>query len=365
MSAGQPILPLNDVRGRLVKRFRALANDLPSYAARVSSECARFPIGTMFPFAVPAMALDVAKDAGAAERDAAERLLGGAIASLERQHRKPALEIRTADAKCIGFGWCLLALAVHERSGGSARFAEVRRHLSSVMNSDLRAREFGPLDSYSGRCWPFDTVPGVLGLHLSAALDGHSDWAETVAGHVRWIRGRGRDARLDLPVSFVSAAKRSASAPRGCDLSLRQGLTELLDPDLAREHWREYTRHFWQEQLWAGGFREYPRGASGQSDIDSGAILAGMGFVATAFGLGAAACAGDSGRTARLAGMFRMTSALVGAGKLAMHLPPLRTLPPRYRRMFDAKAETGFLFGDVCLLHSLSWPAFVRAERMR
>lgn len=363
MSDGEPILPLSDVRARLVRRFRTLANDVPAYERRVSSECASFPIGTMFPFAVPAMALDVTDGAEAAEREAAARLLDGAIRSLERQHRRPALEIKSANGKCIGFGWCLLALTVHERRGGSARFAEVRRRLSNVMNSDLRAHQFGPLDSYSGRCWPFDTVPGVLGLQLSAAIDGNAEWAEAAAEHVRWIRGAGRDARLDLPLSYVSAAKHSITAPRGCDLSLRQGLTELLDPELARDHWRSYVRHYWQEQIWAGGFREYPPGVRGRRDADSGALLAGMGFVATAFGLGAAASAGDAGRTARLAGMFRVTSALVGAGKLAMHFPPLRNLPPRYRRIFDAKAETGFLFGDVCLLHSISWPAFVRSER--
>lgn len=336
---------------------------MPGYERRVSSECASFPIGTMFPFTVPAIALDVTKGAGAAERDAAERLLDGAIRSLERQHRRSATEIKSAHGKCIGFGWCLLALAAHERTGGSAHFAEVRRHLSRVLNADLRERGFGPLDSYSGRCWPFDTVPGVLGLQLSAAIDGNAEWTEAAAEHVRWIRGPGRDTRLDLPLSFVSSAKRSITAPRGCDLSLRQGLTELLDPDLARDHWRSYVRHYWQEQVWAGGFREYPPGVQGRRDADSGALLAGMGFVATAFGLGAAASAGDAGRTARLAGMFRMTSALVGAGKLAMHIPPLRNLPPRYRRIFDAKAETSFLFGDVCLLHSISWPAFMRSER--
>jgi hypothetical protein len=70
-----------------------------------------------------------------------------------------------------------------------------------------------------------------------------------------------------------------------------------LWPDLARDWYAAYARHFWQDQGWAAGFREYPRDAGKPAtffEIDAGPIIRGFSPAANAFGL-AACCSGARG----------------------------------------------------------------------
>jgi hypothetical protein len=350
-----------------MRTFEAFAADMPAYSARVSRECSRFPIGPLLPFAVPAISFSIAAASGGPPKDSdfaiASEYLDAGIAAVERKHKAPLLAIPPGTHDSIYLGWALLALAIHEQASGSTTCREKRRHLAGVFLADLTKRNGAALNSYPGKCWPFDTVPGVLGLMLSDEID-HTDVSrDAIRRHLDWMKGDGLDPAFDLPRSFVSPKSGKHHPPRGCDLSLRQGLTEVLDPEMAQRHWRAYTKHFWQEQGWAGGFREYPRGYQGKSDFDSGALLSGFGFVATAFGLLAAASAGDRWRTWRLGMMFGVVDAAIGTVTLGHHVPFPKPVVTMSRRLLDHRLTTAFLFGDVCLLHTVSWPLFVQRRQ--
>lgn len=363
------IAPLKGTRRNLMRRFTAFAADMPAYAARVSRECSRFPIGPLLPFAVPALALSIAGADGGpptpAELETAGAYLDAGLAALEKKHHVPVLEIQPGSQDSIYLGWALLALAVHEQAAGHSERSDKRRHLAAVLRADLLKRKGVALNSYPGKCWPFDTVPGLLGLKLSDELDNSIASAGAIQGHLDWMLADGRDPALDLPLSYIAPKSGKHHPPRGCDLSLRQGLTEILDPDMARAHWRAYTKHFWQEQVWAAGFREYPRDYRGAADSDSGALLSGFGFVATAFGLVAAASAGDRWRTWRLSMMFAVVDTCLSAVTLGHWVPFPKPAVKLSRQLLDHRLTSGFLFGDVCLLHSVSWPLLVQSRQQR
>ncbi|NLE57555.1 MAG: hypothetical protein GX616_04290 [Planctomycetes bacterium] len=78
---------------------------------------------------------------------------------------------------------------------------------------------------------------------------------------------------------------------RGCGDSFMLIHLPELWPELADEWYARYERRFWQHRWTAAGFREFPKGTpQGEwyMDVDSGPVLAGHGFAACAFGVGAA-----------------------------------------------------------------------------
>jgi hypothetical protein len=82
-----------------------------------------------------------------------------------------------------------------------------------------------------------------------------------------------------------------ATLARGCSNSyVTIGAPELW-PEVARDFYARYERHYWQRRLGAVGFREFPAGRAGGDwymDVDAGPVVAGFGFAASAFGVGAA-----------------------------------------------------------------------------
>ncbi len=348
------------IQRRLAKQFIARTEDMTTYRARVAAECDGFPEGDLFPFAFPALALCADLERGRAARgarDAAKALV---------EASRMAVSARLGDVRalepgiCEGvyLGWLALVLARWEHVSGETVHAAERRHLCTILRAELEALpEGGPLDSFPDACWPFDTIPPLVALKLSDALDRESRSARAVERHLVWIETRGRDAATGLPASHVDRHHApDGSPPRGCDLSLRVGLMKLLDESRAQQLYRSYVRRFWSERILIAGFREYPRGHTGREDVDSGPILLGLGMAASAFGLNATRAAGDSLRELRLGlslfkfdVLWRLTCALFKRQLTGRELPGLGA-------QIATDCVTGFLFGDVSLVLTLTWP---------
>ena len=348
------------IQRRLAKQFIARAQDLPAYRRRVAVECDGFPEGDLFPFAFPALALCADLERGRGARGARE------AASALVEASRAAVSARLGDVRVLGpgareavyLGWLALVLARWEQVSGETTHADERRHLCAILRTELEALpEGGPLDSFPGMCWPFDTIPPLLALKLSDALDGESRSAAAIERHLVWIETCGSDAATGLPASHVGRHREPDGAPpRGCDLSLRVGLMKLLDESRARTIYRQYTRHFWSELFLIAGFREYPSGHAGHMDADSGPIVLGLGMAATGFGLNATRAAGDSLRGLRLGVLlfkFDVLWRLAGAlFKRQLH----GRVMPGLGAPIATDCVTGFLFGDASLVLTLTWP---------
>lgn len=348
------------IQRRLAKQFITRAQDMPAYRRRVAEECAGFPEGDLFPFAFPALALLADLERGRGARGAREA--AGELVEASRQ----AVSSRLGDVRMLGpgaregvyLGWLALVLARWEQVSGDTSHAAERRHVCGILRAELEALpEGGPLDSFPGISWPFDTIPPLVALKLSDVLDRESRSAAAIERHLVWIETRGNDPATGLPASHVDRHHApNGSPPRGCDLSWRVGFMKVLDESRARKLYQQYARHFWSELFLFAGFREFPVGRLGRGDADSGPIVLGIGMAATGFGLNATRAAGDSLRELRLGVLlfkfdvlWRLAAALFKRQLHGREVPGLGA-------PIDTGCTTGFLFGDASLLFTLTWP---------
>ena len=347
------------IQRRLAKGFIARARDIASYRRRVAAECDGFPEGDLFPFAFPALALcaDLERGRGApGAREAARALVEASRAAVTaRMGELRALEPGAREA--VYLGWLALLLVRWEQVSGDATHATERRHLCALLLAELETAGGGPLDSFPGNCWPFDTIPPLVALKLSDELDRTTQATAAIERHLVWIESRGSDPATGLPASHVDQRHApNGSSPRGCELSFRVGLLKLLDTARAQKLYRNYVRHHWSELLVAAGFREYPHGRTGRADADSGPVLFGLGMAATGFGLNATQAAGDSLRALRL-GVLLFKVDVIWRLVVALFKRRLQNLEvPGLGAPVATDCVTGFLYGDVSLLLTLSWP---------
>lgn len=352
---------------RLAATFLAHSRSIDLYAQRVRSECqGTFPEGDLFPYVFPALSLAVLAREGEVKMSEAQAasvvLLDRArSAVIARLGDIPAM--RPGIRESVYLGWLALGFGIHRAAFGDTRHDDDRRHLCSVMLAELEARGGAPLDSFPNKCWPFDTIPPLVALQVSDRIERSAVSAPAIRRHLDWIAAQGTDPSLGLPWSWVSIKGTSAPhAPRGCDISLRVGLLRMLDPAAARTLYAAYVRSYWRELGIMAGFREYPHARTGGIDADSGSIVAGIGMVATGFGIGAAAAMGDRWRSWRLRSQLAIVSTALWVFALGGRRTPFRKQLRRLGRLHDPHAVTGFLFGDACLFLTLTWPARWREE---
>ncbi|MBI5168756.1 MAG: hypothetical protein HZA61_04625 [Candidatus Eisenbacteria bacterium] len=349
------------IRRRLARAFVVRSLDVTAYSNRALDECGGFPEGDLFPFVFPAIALAARSRTGDVPREhalaASRAMLDSARETVRRTIGEPST-LRAGVRQGVYVGWLALAHGVYREASGDGRYDDERRALCAVLRDELDEAGGGPLDSFPGIRWPFDTVPPLVALAVSDRIDGTCDAAWRIERHHAWVLEHAMDDATGLPSSLVGDRPPFArSAPRGCDLSLRFGMLRLLAPELARTWYGRYTRAFWCERGWLAGFREYPKGSSkGGADPDSGPIVAEVGMAASAFGLAATRTMGDRLRYGRLAmqlaawdAVWRLAG-LVAGERLRAYRPMGDTM------RIDPEYVTGFLFGDACLFLTLSWP---------
>jgi hypothetical protein len=111
-----------------------------------------------------------------------------------------------------------------------------------------------------------------------------------------WV-GQARERFVDpgtgLLIQAVSAGADPLDAPRGSGTFLASWFLSFADPALSRELYEAGREELSGSILRFGMMREYPRGASGWGDVDSGPVVLGYGVSSTGFALGAARAHGD------------------------------------------------------------------------
>jgi hypothetical protein len=199
----------------------------------------------------------------------------------------------------------LLILGIEHRLGLSEHDALAQRLAVHLRRKSLEFPH-AHARSYPGSArWPADqsVTLAALYLHDREHRTGHSTLPVA-----RWLTWISQHQTRSLPWSAVGGVS-YARIPRGCALSFMTNYMAVFAPEASARFYANYRRERAIGAFGWSGFREWPRGHSGRSDVDAGPVLFGWGTAATGIGLGAARLHGDA---AQFAGIERIADT-VGA----------------------------------------------------
>lgn len=207
--------------------------------------------------------------------------------------------------------WSLYVLAEYARAVGPAnmspRLATALATDADAFAAELHKSSSPFLASYPSRAWPADVAVGVAALGICDQIL-EPRYANTIAEWVGQVR-----SRLDPGLHAISHSANPVdgtpwSGVRGSSLALMSRVLVDADPDFAREQYAILRDHFVDRRLGFPGIREYPLGAGGEGDVDSGPLLLGFSGPAVVVGAAAAQVHGD----VALARALRSTVEAVG-----------------------------------------------------
>ena len=333
--------------------------DPEQYMADVHEQTKAFPEGRLFPVVMPTLALLNVVSADPSRREEAlalvEPLIQPMLDDLTDVVNPPdddLLKLEHTMGHGTWVGQSALALGAYRRLGG-AEHQEVHDHLIRLLADAFDDREGGPIESYPGLTWAFDSVPAALALRLHDEHAGASAHDERIARHLSWIRSEGKDPKTGLPASVLTLEEgqwRVVDGPRGCELMLRIGLLAQIDREVAWAVYEPVAQELWRSGPVIGGFAEWPGWKHGLGDFDSGPVVLGRGSVASGFGLAAARAVGDRKRHDVLVAELATVTWL-----LPPVVPLLTSLPGLGGTPLESRWHTGFLFGDAALAWSVTW----------
>jgi hypothetical protein len=176
--------------------------------------------------------------------------------------------------------------------GGAARDTAFRagcERLGAAFRAD------GPwVESYSGQAWPADAAVGAAVLRSCGTLL-DPRYAHTAEA---WLRAA--LARADRATGLLPHAAWSP-APRGSSAALMVRFVHEIDPAAAAAQYAGLERRFATRfAALLPAVREYPRGAAGHGDVDSGPVLLGVSAPAAVVGVAAARMTGHHAAAADL-----------------------------------------------------------------
>lgn len=216
----------------------------------------------------------------------------------------------------------------------------------TTLADELSKAKLHVLNDYPNECYPADMLWAVAAIQRAGHLDGvrHDGLARDLMAAF--------DGPLKAPHGLPAfqadvTTGRMLQGARGCANSGILLFAGELDPEVARRWYRSYEEHFWKDIGWIVGFTEMPRELNHELvDVDSGPTLAGIGSVATAFGIGAAKVVGRIDHAAPL-------TMEVVAGSWPT---PFGFLLPGLMGRIAAKSWS---LGEVAILFSMTRPTCV------
>jgi hypothetical protein len=188
----------------------------------------------------------------------------------------------------------LLILGVAHHLGVDEHDALAMRLARHLRGRSLSSRDFHARSYPGSPRWPADQSVTLAGLRLHDHEHGTTFSERPIAGWLAWLE---RHRTSELPWSATGGLAYTR-IPRGCALSWMTGYMAQFAPDEGAQIYRTYRAEHGISFLGYRGFREWPRGHDGGSDIDAGPVIFGWGTAATGIGLGAARLYGDAAQWA-------------------------------------------------------------------
>ena len=189
----------------------------------------------------------------------------------------------------------IAGLSAHAELTGDVSSIPMLRDQVETLVRDLDTSELGILHDYPGECYPIDVLAAV-GFIARADRVLSTDHSAFVRRALRAFQGPMADRyglpryRVDLPEDNRGPV-REIQPSRGIGTSWSLLFAPTLWPEESATWYRSYESHFWDDQGWAAGFREWDRDGSEPEwgfEIDAGPVIGGFGTAASAFGIAAA-----------------------------------------------------------------------------
>ncbi|MFC4590823.1 hypothetical protein [Sphaerisporangium corydalis] len=192
--------------------------------------------------------------------------------------------------------------------------AELRRFASdsAALGGAFDASPTPYLAAYPGQAWPVDSTVAMASLRLHDTLL-PPRFAGTAGRWVQEVRRRLDPGTGLLPHRADPATGDPAEVARGSSQSLIQRFLPDIDPAFAAGQYPRFRDRYLASPLGLGpAVREYPGGADGPADVDSGPLPLGVSLPATVVTIGAAQVNGDATLAAGLAAYGELAGLPIG-----------------------------------------------------
>lgn len=162
----------------------------------------------------------------------------------------------------------------------------------NLISTALQKQKSPFLPSYVNMAWPADMTVAMASLSYNRLLANQQkegvirDWIEKLRLNL--------DPQTKLiPHRVDPNSGAIIEGARGSSCSLMIRLLSEIDPDFAKEQYKQYQKLFVGTTFGLPSVTEYPNGQSGDGDIDSGPVIFGVGFAATIVSVGTHAALGN------------------------------------------------------------------------
>ncbi len=171
-------------------------------------------------------------------------------------------------------------LAVEERIDYGKPLREMMRNLGAPSEN-----HFGCGESYPRKCLMLPNIMALAGYTMYDALEGtnHGSWMAPL-WRLKFLEKLSDERTRLLYTGFTidGYASDGFYGPEGSSIWLITHLMQLFDPELAKRQYRRAREALYGTFLGLGYSREWPRGASGSWDEDSGVVVPVLGASAKA-----------------------------------------------------------------------------------
>ncbi len=225
------------------------------------------------------------------------------------------------------------------------------------------------LQSYTYLAWAVDTSIGIgaLGIHdqiLPVKFD------RTIQNWITKIKPLLEPDLGTLSHQNDYLTGRSLEPTRGSSLAMMILAIAYADPDFAKQQYEALRKHFFATPLGIPAILEYPRGRTGNGDVDSGPIILGFSGPGIIVGMGAAIAMNDTASARALNGfvetggfavsVFGHRAYLLGALPIGdAFLVWIRTLTPQVMQIWQPLLPIVWAWGlhlfSVLLLARVAW----------
>lgn len=175
---------------------------------------------------------------------------------------------------------------------GRKEYMNLYESQCNLISKTLQKHNSPFLPSYEGMAWPADMTVAMASLSYNRLLANQQkegvirDWIEKLQLNL--------DPQTKLiPHRVDPNSGAIIEGARGSSSSLMIRLLSEIDPDFAKEQYRQYQTHFVSTTIGLPSVSESPKGRCGVGDIDSGPVIFGVGFAATIVSIGTHAALGN------------------------------------------------------------------------
>lgn len=187
-------------------------------------------------------------------------------------------------------------LTSYETLSSDKQYHELLATQTVSLTNELESSPFGLLDDYPNQCYPIDIVPAISAIARAQSLIGE-DFSREIKNAQRGFKFSRLDPVTNLPAYIADAKTGVGYGPaRGVAASYMLIWSPEIWPELSKEWYQRYETHFWQQNRFIAGVREFSPQSSYPEwglDVDSGPIISGFGTAASAFGIAAARANGQ------------------------------------------------------------------------